>query len=235
MNLQTFSDQKSWLDASVAWFEKAVNESNHAAIALSGGSTPIPIYEAIALEAKVNHTSIEVYQVDERYVPPDHPDSNQKLIMDHLILPAQERAKKEGGYSPFCCATFFPTHKPIEKAVKSYHRTIKNGMAPSGGLTLSILGIGPDGHTASLFPHSPALHETKRFTAHTTTDTFTIHDRLTLTFPAIMSSRHLLVLLKGKNKQAILDDLLHSNKSIDEMPAKKLLEHPNLTIHFCTD
>lgn len=233
MNLHTFHNESDWIKASIEFFEKTVNESNHAEIALSGGSTPIPVYEAIANTAHVKHTSIEVYQVDERYVPADHPESNQRLIMEHLIQPSLQRADTTGTHSPYCCFVNMRTDISIEKSVKKYESLVRDVMKAWGGFTLTILGIGPDGHTASLFPHITVLHETKRLVAHTTTDQFEIRDRLTLTFPAIMASKKILVLLKGENKKAILDELEHGTKTMDEFPAKKLLEHPELTIHFC--
>ena len=223
MNLQTFSDEQSWLAASVKFFEDAVNK-NPGPIALSGGSTPLPVYEAIAARANIQAHGIEVYQADERYVPSADPRSNQKLIREHFMLPLQ-----------ICCFTPFRTDVPIEESVKKYELAIQSGIAPYGGFALTILGIGPDGHTASLFPHSPALHETKRLTAHTQTDQFAVKDRLTLTFPAILGSKNILVLLRGKDKQPVIDELRHGTKTTDEFPAKKLLEREELTICYCQE
>lgn len=232
MKLKTFTTEQEWIQVSVAFFENVVNEFNNAMVVFSGGNTPIPVYEAIAKHAHIHHNSVEANQADERYVPGDHPDSNKHLLNKHLIHPANERAKAVGKYSPFCCFGFFRTDLPIEKAIKDYQRQMEHAMFPIDRFRLAILGLGTDGHTASLFPHSSALHETEHLVAHTTTDSGPVHDRLTLTFPAIMSAAHLLLLVRGKDKKAILDDLLHSDKTIDELPAKKLLEHTDLTIHY---
>lgn len=235
MTLKTFQTTDDWITASVAYIETAVNQHNNASVALSGGSTPIPIYEALARTAQIHHTSVELYQTDERYIYSDDTQSNNKLIHDHLLTPSIERKNTDGSPSPFCCFTHFQTDIPIEQSLKEYEKIMRDEITFRQGLSLTILGLGPDGHTASLFPHSPAIHETENLVAHTTTDTFSIHDRLTLTFPAIMASKQLLLLVKGKQKQTILDELLHSDKTIDELPAKKLLEHPHLTIHYCAE
>lgn len=197
MNVRTFRDQKTWIGTSLAIIEQART------IALAGGQTPKPVYTDINPEDK------EFFQTDERYVPADHPDSNQKMIRCYI---------------PELIA--FDTSLPIEKCLARYEALLPEQF------DLVILGIGQDGHIASLFPHSPALHETKRRVAHTTTDMFKIHDRLTLTLPPILNSTSILVLLEGEKKAKILNELEHSEKSIEELPAKALLKHENLIIHY---
>ena len=160
---------------------------------------------------------IELFQVDERYVPRDHPDSNYKNFL-HLL----------GGVRGDTRVYAFDPLLSIKEALDAYEKIIQKSLP----FDLCILGLGSDGHTASLFPNLSALHENTRLVAHTTTDNFAVRDRLTMTFPAIMASKKILLLLRGKEKKQILDGLLHSNKTIDELPAKKLLEHPDLTIHF---
>lgn len=225
MEFKTFATELEWIEAAALFMEETLTLFP-GPLALSGGSTPMPVYEAVATRGNIQSHSIEVYQVDERFVPADHPDSNQQLITKHLILPDTKPM--------FCSFTPFRTDLSLEEAVKKYEKALSWIKPTVGGFALTVLGLGPDGHTASLFPHSPALKETKQLVAHTTTDQFPVHDRLTLTFPAIMASKSLLLLIKGKEKKPILDDLLHSSKMVDELPAKKLLEHPNLTIYFCT-
>jgi 6-phosphogluconolactonase len=238
MTFKTFSTADEWVAASVAYFEKIAHEREYVSLALSGGSTPVLVYEAIATQTTLpKRCSIKFFQVDERYVPADHKDSNQKLLYDHFIRAFDRRPDGKNYLSE---GVFFRTDQPIEKALKEYTKAIQYEMSSWPApwnipFSLAILGLGPDGHTASLFPHSPALYDTEHAVAHTTTDAFPVHDRLTLTFPTIMASHRLLLLVRGREKQAIIDDLLHSNKTIDELPAKKLLEHPDLTIFYCTE
>ncbi|MFA5820933.1 MAG: 6-phosphogluconolactonase [Candidatus Gracilibacteria bacterium] len=162
-----------------------------AKIAISGGQTPKAFYKAIP-----DSDQFEFYQLDERYVPSSDQDSNYQ-IQKHFKNLHQ-----------------FDTSLSIEDSLQKYSEEIKDVT-----FDLAILGIGPDGHIASLFPHSPALH-TDQLTAHTTTDTFATHDRLTITLPKILSSKKILVLLK--NKPSVLEELKNPTKSPDEFPAHYL-------------
>lgn len=182
-------------------------------IALSGGSTPVPIYKALATLA-LPFDKTHFYQTDERFVPATHKDSNQKM---------QKNIFSEKFFHAFNVSL------PITKSLKDYSEILPSKF------DLTILGIGPDGHVASLFPHSKALRS-KAKTAHATTDQFAIKDRLTLTFPPIIASKKILVLLKGPEKLAILEQIKNpSTLTIQNFPAKKILAHPNLHLIFCTN
>lgn len=209
-NIKTFSSTDEFISESVAFIIRALQSGG--SLVLSGGNTPTPVYEALAATQNIPFNKIHFFETDERYVSKNHPDSNARMIEETL------------GYH----ITAFDTTKPIAEALDDYEKKI----FPHQPFDLTMLGMGKDGHTASLFPHSPALHETKRLVAHTTTDAFAIRDRLTLTYPAILASRQILLLLRGKEKQSAIDTLLHSEVSFEDFPTKKLLEHPRLTIHF---
>lgn len=220
--LTTFIDEKSFLQAGLNVIAQICeNKQGTIRIGLSGGSTPGALYKALAQEKDLPFERIEFYQVDERYVPKDHVDSNYRLISETLLKPLAQRFK---------AFHFFDTSLALPASLQKYEEALQ--VIPGNQLDLIILGIGPDGHTASLFPHSPALQEKIKLTAHTTTDQFAIHDRLTVTFPFILKSKQILVLLKGKEKQSIVDELLSSQKNIQGLPAKGLLTHPHLAIYF---
>ena len=205
MMIRLFNEENHFIQETIDQILAALPDGK-GTCALSGGSTPRKIYEALPSLPKV-----EFFQVDERYVPITDDDSNHKLILN-TINPEKFH--------------YFDTSLPIEDALEQYESEL-----PEEPFDVIILGIGPDGHTASIFPHSLALDE-EGPVAYTTTDEFAVHDRLTLNFSVIMKAKKLIVLLKGPEKQKLLDKLTSGTESIDEFPAKKLLEHPNLDIHL---
>ncbi len=201
MIIKTFKNEKDWIKETI----KFIKSLNPKTIALSGGSTPSPLYKALNKE-KLNWKNLHFFQVDERYVPPTDENSNNKLIKETLLK------NHETNFH------FFDTSLTIENALLKYSKELPLQ------LDLIILGIGEDGHTASLFPNSKAL-TSKAKVAHTTTTKFAIKDRLTLTFTTILKSKNIIVLLK--NKPAIIEKLKNPTK---KLPAHTLLKHKNLTI-----
>ena len=209
MQFQEFFLEQDWVAAAV----NILRSNSTQKIGLSGGSTPGLVYEAFAKSASPERAYTFV-QIDERMVPPNHKDSNQKQIKAAL-----------GSFLHTSSFITVPTELSPASAACKYEEAIKNILP----LDVAVLGIGPDGHTASLFPHSLALTSNALVT-HTTTKQFAVENRISLTFLAIMQSKQLLVLLRGKEKYAIVQALQMKQKTTEEFPAIKLLEHPNVHV-----
>jgi len=222
MNLKTFADQSLFLQSAQQIIENIISqELKTVHIALSGGSTPSPLFEALSQSKEIDFSKIHFWQVDERYVPSTNSNSNYNLIYKLLIEPLKAQL---GGWH------YFDTSLDITSCLNQYEQELKNYVL--NGFDLCLLGIGFDGHTASLFPNLSVLNESSKWVAHTTTDQFKIFDRLTITFPMIMKSKQLLVLLKGEDKQAVINELQNGNKNFTKFPAKKLLEHSNINFIY---
>lgn len=209
-----FPDESSWISGVISEILVEIPDKNFSLV-LSGGNTPASIYKELC-KYKLNWKSGNIFLADERFVPGSHPDSNKKLVQETLLTPAKYHFwNTEEGSIP-------------QKAVEEYEQELKKYGKP---FDVVLLGIGPDGHTASLFPNSPALSEKTHLTATSETEEFAIKERLSMTYAALMNAKKIIFLLKGEDKKEVLDELLSGNKTPEEFPAKKILEHEN--VHVC--
>src|SRR5688572_13083826 len=138
----------------VAAANRAADEGRTFSIALAGGSTPKALYELLATDAyksRIDWPKVEVFFGDERNVPPDHKDSNYRMAREALLskvpIPGDNVYRMAGELD-------------AGEAAKQYGQMLKEKFG-EGGLDVVLLGMGDDGHTASLFPHTPALNEAK--------------------------------------------------------------------------
>ena len=154
-------------------------------VALSGGSTPKRLFDLLATRKDIDWDRIELWWGDERTVPPDHPESNFGMTKKHLIEPL--------GLSR--------VHRMAD--ADDYERELRAALGEPPVFDLIWLGMGKDGHTASLFPGSPALNETQRYVVLNHVDSPLTNGkttRITLTFPAIAAARHTRFLVAGADK-----------------------------------
>lgn len=172
---------------------ESIAERGRFTVALAGGSTPALLYGLLAsppLSAEIDWSRWHVLWGDERCVPPDHPDSNygmaRRTLLDHVPIPPAHVHRMHGEDEP-------------ERAAANYERTLHDALAPDDRLDLALLGIGDDGHTASLFPGTAAVDERNRSVVANWVPHLGVH-RITLTLPALNSARHVAVLATGADK-----------------------------------
>jgi 6-phosphogluconolactonase len=179
------------------------------ALVLSGGPTAKACYEQLATAGGVDWSVVDVFVGDERVVPPDDDDANQRLIKEALLDPVGG----VGSFSPM------PTVGAVGECVAAYQRTMSD-LVTGPGIDLIHLGMGPDGHTASLFPGAPTLDAEPGVLVAATEDPNGVnpHPRLTLTLPAINSARTAVFTVAGASKADAVAALLRG----DDLPAARV-------------
>ncbi len=184
--------------------DRTHNDLGRFSVALAGGKTPQRVYELLATERfrdRVDWPKVHLFFGDERAVPPDHPDSNYALAYEKLIsriaIPASNVHRLVGEGNP-------------EENARLYEHQLRTFFAgrPWPRFDLVFLGMGDDGHTASLFPGSEALQEKSKWVTTSRNQRFP-HERITLTLPALNAAAHLMFLVTGKEKAQRLSEVLH--------------------------
>ncbi len=190
----------------------AIAERGQFTIALAGGSTPKPLYEALAAQ-DLPWEQVHVFWGDERYVPADHPDSNQRMArhawLDRVPIPASQ-IHPMGTTAPDPAIAA----QQHEAELQAFFQTAP-GQLPA--LDLILLGIGDDAHTASLFPHTDALQVVDRLVTVGNKDG---QPRLTFTVPLINQARAVLFLVAGASKQTALAHIFAASDDPITYPAR---------------
>ncbi len=179
-------------------------------MALAGGSTPKALYELLATEYRdaLEWEEIHAFFGDERIVPPDHEDSNYRMAQHALLsqVPVGSVRRMRGELDP-------------REAAALYEQELRTFFGGPPRFDLVLLGIGEDGHTASLFPNTPALDVTDRFVVENPVEKLgTV--RLTLTLPAINAAKRLVFLVAGEGKAGALEKVLEGDTNPHDYPAK---------------
>jgi 6-phosphogluconolactonase len=240
-----FEDAEGAAGAAAGFFadcaRRAVERSGRFTVALSGGSTPRRLYARLTREpflTAVSWKAIEFFWGDERAVPPDHPDSNYRMaresLLDHVAA-AAERVHRMHGDLP-----------ELEDAAQAYEEELARvfavapGRSDAGGpapnvpaFDLVLLGLGPDAHTASLFPGTAALGERERWVAANDVPALGTR-RLTLTPPVLNAAAQILFLVTGEEKAAPLASVLEGPRDPNRFPAQ-LVEAPGGAVSWFVD
>jgi len=203
----------------------AIRTSGSFTLALSGGSTPRGLYALLASErhaARVEWSRVHVFWGDERCVAPHDPDSNQRMareaLLDHVPLPNSHVHAIRGEDEPTTAAARY------EQALREAFATPTGPprSAPGARFDLVLLGLGEDGHTASLFPGSLAVQEARRWVM---AERVELHAtaRVTLTPLLINAAAEVIFLVSGRAKAAILKRVLCGPREPERLPAQAIL------------
>jgi 6-phosphogluconolactonase len=187
------------------------------ATALSGGSTPKGLYSLLAaseFRGKIPWSQVHIFWGDERCVGPDHPESNYRMAQETLLsgvpLPAENIHRMRGEKNP-------------PDAAEGYEQTVQNFFQLSSRgpprFDLIYLGLGEDGHIASLFPGSEALKETTRLVVAVYVQKLKSH-RLTLTLPVLNHAANIFFIVAGRDKAPVLKAALQGEQDPERLPAQ---------------
>jgi 6-phosphogluconolactonase len=207
-------------DRFVALAQAAVKNQGRFTVALSGGSTPRDFYALLAspdaeYRQQLPWDKLHFFWGDERHVPPDHPESNYRMAYEAMLSKApvpESNVHRIRGELPDAEAAA----RAYEEELRRYFNLPEDG---SPHFDLALMGLGPDGHTASLFPQTAALHERDRWVVGNWVEKLHTH-RITLTAPALCHSGEVLFLVAGGDKATALRDVLHGPFHLDQWPAQ---------------
>jgi 6-phosphogluconolactonase len=211
--IEVFPDKDALVRAAAERFVAIAAETSRARgrclVALSGGSTPKPLYELLASPshaARVDWSRLHLFWGDERCVPPDHPDSNYRMtreaLIDRVPIPAPNVHRIRGEDEP-------------QAAADAYDRLLRDvfggGDAPARSFDLALLGMGPDGHTASIFPGTAATTEARRWAMAVHVEHPHEMWRVTLTTVVLNATANVTFLVAGADKAARLREAVRDD------------------------
>jgi 6-phosphogluconolactonase len=208
--------------------QEAIEQRARFTVALSGGSTPRAVNHQIAsrFATKLDWTRVFIFFGDERPVPPDHPESNYRMARESLLLRVPV---------PPANVHRMPAELPSDLAASEYESQLRDFFSQPEGFPvfdLIFLGMGDDGHTASLFPRTAALQESRRWVVKNRVEKLNT-DRITLTFPVINRARHVIFLVAGGAKAFALKQVLEGAPDPALYPSQSV--HPEGRLTWLVD
>ena len=221
MSVEIFSSPMELSEAAAKLFAAraagAVSARGRFIAALSGGKTPVGIYSLLAkapFASQIPWARVHLFWADERCVPPDHADSNYRLVRELLL-----------DYVPIPAANVhrIPAEMDPVEAAARYEGQLRELFAPHGDgfpvFDFILLGLGDDGHTASLFPGTRSIRESARWVVGHHVDAQKGW-RITLTPPVINAARMVAFIVAGAGKAAVMKDILEGFFRPDTLPAQ---------------
>jgi 6-phosphogluconolactonase len=234
-DVEVFSDRSALVRAEAERIVKRIREAiashGRCLVALSGGSTPKPLYELLATPpyaAQIDWPHVHLFWGDERCVPPDHPDSNYRMtreaLLDRVPIPSENVHRIRGEDDP-------------HQAAEAYERTLREWLGPTDpparSFDVVLLGLGSDGHTASMFPGTAAPTEKRRWAMAVHVDHPREMWRVTLTTVVLNAAADVTFLVAGADKAARLREVLAA-RGEPILPAQRI--QPALgSLHWMID
>lgn len=212
---------------------EAIDARGRCLVALSGGSTPRPLYELLATApyaTRIDWPRMHLFWGDERCVPPDHRDSNYRMVREALVdrvpLPAANVHRIRG-------------EDPPEQAAAAYERLLREffgpGEVPARTFDLVLLGMGRDGHTASIFPGSQAVTEKRRWVVPVHVETPRDMWRITLTTVVLNAAADVTFLVAGADKASRLRQVLEVGAEPRPAVPARLVKPIRGALHWMVD
>jgi len=203
----------------VGCISEALSRKEQFSVALSGGSTPKALYSLLAEDGSFKNNipwgKIHFFWGDERHVPPQDEQSNYRMASEIMLAQAHVRAEN---------IHRMQTEQPdAGKVAQDYEQELRTFFQLTAGqlpvFDFNLLGIGPDGHTASLFPGTQALYEHNRLVVANWVEKFKTH-RITMTAPVLNNADEIIVLVSGQEKADVLQQILEGDHQPDRLPAQ---------------
>jgi 6-phosphogluconolactonase len=215
--LRVLADREAVARTAAQWVHDrawaAANARGRFTLALSGGTTPRALYRQMAAGPRLPWDRTVFCFGDERPVPPDHPESNARMARETLT--GMPFVNQSSVYR-------IKGELPPAEAAADYEETLRKqfpGTTAFPSFDLVLLGLGADGHTASLFPQSPALNERVRWVVDNWVEKLHTH-RITLTFPVLNAAAEVLFLVTGEDKAWAIREALRGKAPVAEIPSR---------------
>ena len=211
---------KSFADTIVSILEAAIARDGKASLVVSGGSTPLPLFQALS-QRDLAWSKVTITLADERWVDNQHDASNEKLVTDNLLV------------GKAAAAQFFALKTEHEDAQDAVTQLNSAADQPKQPFDVLILGMGEDAHTASLFPCCAqiqaglALDNPSTFIS--TQPTTAPHQRMSYTLAALVKAKHIFLHLTGDKKRSVLEQALQT-KNAEEKPIKAVVDNADVTL-----
>lgn len=203
-------------DRTATALRAALDAKSRVTLCLTGGSTPVPAYERLAAAEGIDWGRVHVFWGDERCVPPDDPDSNYAMAQRTLLAPAGV---------PDTNVHKMPGDCPPDEGATVYEQALEQFFGDDLWFDVLHLGMGDDGHTASLFPETDALDVTdRRVVPNVSPPSSPIRNRLSLTFPALSKAGLCLIAAAGPGKRDAFSDVLDAYDGEAEGPPAARVE-----------